>query len=224
MERFGGGGESEREGDRCRRLVTGCELLEASLEVEGILDKLADGLRAPMAEGLLSAFEVVTAFGCRGKGADLSAEDGLALEDEAGTGLTTEAGLFFGIIEGAGFGTTEVDGFPGIVLAEGVLILETGVGVSFSDALGLDPNQSWNSRASSPSRSLDSRSFCRSRTISSIVRVSRLTTLSFVRVLGMAARRARTESEPSEEETGGGVDEFVVMSMAPPGNRLPALV
>ena len=87
--------------------------------------------------------------------------------------------------------------------------------------VGLVPNQSWNSRASSPSSVLFSRALARSRTISSMVRVSRLTVLSFVRVLGMAVRRARTELVPPADPSV--VCDVVVTLKAPPGRRRPTL-
>jgi len=85
------------------------------------------------------------------------------------------------------------------------------------------PNQSWNSRASSPSSVLFSRALARSRRISSIVRVSRFTVLSFVRVLGIAARRARTDLLSFADPPVDCEEDGAVMLRAPPGNRLPAL-
>ena len=85
------------------------------------------------------------------------------------------------------------------------------------------PNQSWNSRASSPSRVLFSRALARSRRISSIVRVSRFTVLSFVRVLGIAARRARTDLLSFADPPVACEEDGAVILRAPPGNRLPAL-
>ena len=87
--------------------------------------------------------------------------------------------------------------------------------------LGFAPNQSWKSRASSPSSVLFSRALARSRRISSMVRVSRFTVLSLVRVLGIADRRARTDLLSFADPPA--TCEVEVMLRAPPGKRLPAL-
>jgi hypothetical protein len=81
------------------------------------------------------------------------------------------------------------------------------------------PNQSLNSLASSPSN-VAVLALALSCKISSMVRVSRLWTLSLVKVFGSAARRALTDCELLQlSEVGADV-----ASIAPPGSRLPALL
>ena len=99
-----------------------------------------------------------------------------------------------------GISSEVADGFfcrrPGVAAREGggdtdecVLVPLFDVESAFFDF----PNQSLKPRASSPSNIFDSRAFCRSRTISSMVRVSRLTVFNFVRTMGMAASRSFTD-------------------------------
>ena len=84
------------------------------------------------------------------------------------------------------------------------------------------PNQSLNSRADSPSRTLPCRAFARSWMISSMVRVSRLFVFSLMSFEGSAANRSRTDwALPGEDDAESVV---VVMSTAPPGSRLPDLL
>src|ERR1700683_4041319 len=96
--------------------------------------------------------------------------------------------------------------------------LEGGITCFFAGSFFLEPpNQSLNSRASSPSRTFASRAFALSCRISSIVRVSRFTTLSFVRVFRIAEIRALIDCEPAPREL---VSTFCteVTSIAPPGS------
>jgi len=131
------------------------------------------------------------------KGFDLSlASDGI---DRI---LGLEEGVFESRLkEGRGFlGTAEgplASGLEADVDEPGVFDRELGVEVSaFTGGFFFSlPNQSWNSFACSPLRVLPSFVFSLSRKISSIVRVSLLTTLSRVRVLGIAASLALTDCE-----------------------------
>lgn len=109
---------------------------------------------------------------------------------------------------------------PAGVLARDVDVESVGEAVFFAATLPF-PNQSLNSRASSPCSTFAALAFSRSLWISSIVRVSRLFTLSLMSIAGAAARRWRTDSELFESASAMLV---VVISTAPPGSRLPALV
>ena len=111
----------------------------------------------------------------------------------------------------------------------GVLAREVDVDVAgpegfFGASFFAFPNQSLNSRACSPSRTLPCRAFSLSRMISSIVRVSRLFVLSLMSFTGSEARRSLIDwafpGEVCDEEP----PNVVVMSTAPPGSFLPALL
>lgn len=175
--RFAGGGESLR--DRERRFF-GIERFaavdEEVFEMVGVREPLATGLALAALE--TGGFDALPAF------------PGPAIPD-------LEAGVDFGIgfeePEETGRGDAEPLPTTAGVLAREVEDDAVGTGGFFGGSFFAFPNQSLNSLADSPSRTLPCRSFARSVRISSIVLVSRLFVFSLMSMAGSAFRRSRVD-------------------------------
>lgn len=205
VRRFDGGGEgeSDKEGERVRFLLKDCgaRLMEGSLEEDGTLRDGAEGRDVLTKEGLESCSRLAKEPLALEETAvlvddDLASDGAEGLEDAA---LDAD---FLGM--GAAMADEDEVAVVGSLVAGGVLVPDAeGEADEWGRVcdLGFVPNQLLNSRASSPSRTWEALAFARSCRISSMVRVSRLLTLSFVRVLGIAASRARTEPPVSGDES-----------------------
>lgn len=223
-----GGSESERDNERLRLcdetvertledtlgtiLVVGLEVCAATLAPDGVEDRLA----------------LASVLSPLGTEDDFDVEKLLVLPELAAGDL--QALVFFDdVVIANGVGDGEIPVALDACEPPGVLAPEEGAEVEDAKENFLGgsfflelPNQSLNSRASSPLRILASRAFALSCKISSMVRVSRFTTLSFTKVFGIAEIRALIDCslDPGEAVSSFGAR---VTSIAPPGSFPPGL-